>query len=110
MNWTEKNKPVPIQQEISDSLAGTGVSIDYAPYKSACIFLSLPYDKCRSIDPNDRDGTRARVLWELLPMAEAAVEALRQAVAELDADDWSEPTNGTRDPATGEILYPAATE
>jgi hypothetical protein len=85
MNWTEKNKPVPIQQEISDSLAGTGVSIDYAPYKSACIFLSLPYDKCRSIDPNDRDGTRARVLWELLPMAEAAVEALRQAVAELDA-------------------------
>ena len=44
----------------------------------------------------------------MLPMAEAALVALRQAVAESEppADDWSEPTNGIRDPETGVTRHP----
>ena len=88
-HWNTKDKPAePVRQEISDELPAAGLSISYAPYKSACIYIAMPYTLDKRIDVNDRDGTRRMVLREMLPMAEAALVALRHAVAEsLDNGD-----------------------
>ena len=102
MNWTEKNAIPEPRQDISDNLEGTGVSINYAPYKSACLFLSLSYEHCKQIDVNDRDGTRRMVLRELLPLAEAALVTLRQAVAENEPPMLTRHDGQTR-PAVVEI-------
>ena len=110
--WNTKDKPrEPVRMEVADYLHLTpecSVTIDYEPYKSATLFLSMTNSVYKRIDVNDRDGTRRMVLRELLPLAEAALVALRQAVAESEppADDWSEPTNGIRDPETGVTRHP----
>ena len=47
--------------------------------------VDLPHER-RTVDANDREGTRRMVLRELLPLAEEALVALRKAVAEIDPD------------------------
>ena len=88
MNWTEKDKPrEPITREVEDRLKLTDVatvSIQYEPYKSVSFWLVLPFSTHKVIDVADHDGTRRMALRELLPLAEAALVALRQAVEEID--------------------------
>ena len=106
MNWeTKDNTREPVTREISERLDLTKeahVSIDYQPYTSACIYLAMPYDARKAIDVNDREGTRRIVLRELLPLAEAALQSLRQAVAEFDPPTLTRFDGQTR-PAVVEI-------
>ena len=112
MNWTEHDAPRhPVDNDVKDELEFSeraSVNITYSPYRSGFFWIALPYESEKRFDVNDRDGTRRMVLRELLPLAEAALVALRQAVAESEppADDWSEPTNGIRDPETGVTRHP----
>lgn len=170
MTWTATEKPVVTKAEIEDNLdlgEGSRVHITYGPYQYCSFAVYADYAwRDANLNASDRDGTRAAVLRHLLPRVQAALEALRDAVAEtLDngdprlpprqvvdastgeacgayhktdsgsfmcllpdghdgpheapgltwmrglpdefpADDWSEPTNGTRDPQMGETRKP----
>ena len=96
-HWNTKDKPrEPVRMEVADDLQLTpecSVTIDYEPYKSATLFMSITNSVYERLDKSDRDGTRRRVLRELLPLAEAALVALRQAVAE--SEPQPEPTDFT---------------
>ena len=86
MNWTTHDKEPEQRREIADDLPlgdRASVSINYSPYRNCCLYISLPYEQEKHFDAADRDGTRAFCLRELLPLAESALVALRQAVAEL---------------------------
>ena len=104
--WNTKDKPrEPVMMEVVDDLPLTPeatVTIDYEPFKSAILFLSMTSKAYKQIDVNDREGTRRMVLRELLPMAEAALVALRQAVAEFDPPTFTRADGQTR-PAVVEI-------
>ena len=82
MNWTEHDTPPANQPRVEDTLIlseKSHVRIIYLPYPM--VFLSVGIE-AEKVNPADRDGTRRMVLRELLPVAEAALTALRQAVAE----------------------------
>lgn len=86
MNWITETKPVKPDKQEEDSLELTPESLINMNYTYGYRSLSIhPYYATRcKLDAADKEGTRAAVLRELLPLAEAAVEALRQAVAKLD--------------------------
>ena len=86
MNWTTNDKPIEqVQPEREDTLRLTdssNIRICYSRWQMVWLSVDLPINN-RKLDHADRDGTRCMVLRELLPLAEAALMALRQAVAEL---------------------------
>ena len=86
MNWNTNEKPVENKPDIKEDLElapRCRICIDYSPFKMVWLGITLPCNVERKIiDVNDRDGTRRMVLRELLPLAEAALVALRNAVAE----------------------------
>ena len=106
MIWTEHDAPrQPVNNDVKDELElseRASVNITYSPYRSGFFWIALPYEAEKRFDVNDREGTRRMVLRELLPLAEAALTALRQAVAEIDPPTLTRFDGQTR-PAVVEI-------
>ncbi len=86
MNWkSSETAPRPPAPEITDRLElapNASVVLMFHSYPMAYFSVDLPNAKA-VLDPADRANSRERVLRALLPLAEAALVALRQAVAEL---------------------------
>ena len=86
LDWKENDEPAkPAEPERNDTLQLTATSRVHIIYgRYAMVWLSVDPRECRKLlDADNRDGTRCKVLRELLPLAEAALVALRDAVAEL---------------------------
>lgn len=89
MTWKINDQAPVLKQDRADTLELTNsalVNISYSVYPMAWMTVSLPTSirdrlniGSRPTDDADREACRREVLAELLPLAEAAIVALRQA-------------------------------
>ena len=111
MNWTERDiETRSPQRDVEDrfDMPGGCVYIQYEPYISSGLSIRFPSN--HRINVNDRRATRRCVLEAILPLAEGAVEAIREALRESsqkyavkDADGFLVATFDTQELAQAEV-------
>ena len=83
LDWTEHDEIPERSARIQDDLNVTEharICIEYASFPLAFLSICL---SGKNLDVNDRPGTRAKMLRAALVRTEAALDALREAVAKL---------------------------